>query len=141
MSFSARSARSTAINKARLKRIAARQMRVNEAVKSAAKSLAELSKDQSKYSKLCVDLITQASFPLHPPISPQGMFQLLETEVLIRCRKEDQKIIESSIEAAEKKYMSLISAAGISNVKIKASIDTNNYLLKGPDGDETVNSW
>lgn len=108
-------ARSTAVNKARLKKIAARQVKINEAVKIASRSLADLSKDSHKYPKLLTDLIVQA------------MIRLLEPEVLVRCRKEDESIMNDCIANAEKKYKQIMQEAGVST-SVKASIDKSRYL-------------
>eukprot|EP01053_Blabericola_migrator_P006963 Blabericola_migrator_1__6962@NODE_3528_length_1706_cov_281_953020_g2192_i0_p1_GENE_NODE_3528_length_1706_cov_281_953020_g2192_i0NODE_3528_length_1706_cov_281_953020_g2192_i0_p1_ORF_typecomplete_len231_score79_95vATPsynt_E/PF01991_18/2_8e58DUF4886/PF16227_5/0_05DUF4886/PF16227_5/3e02DUF885/PF05960_11/0_14DUF1104/PF06518_11/0_24DUF1104/PF06518_11/8_4e03THOC7/PF05615_13/2_8THOC7/PF05615_13/4_5e02DUF632/PF04782_12/3_2DUF1283/PF06932_11/34DUF1283/PF06932_11/42Spore_II_R/PF09551_10/2_5e03Spore_II_R/PF len=111
-------ARSTAVNKARLKKIAARQLKINEAVKSASRSLADLSKDSHKYPKLVTELIVQA------------MLRLLEPEVLVLCRKEDEAFMPECIGAAEKKYKQIMNEVGV-NASCKANLNRNKYLPSG----------
>eukprot|EP01054_Gregarina_sp_Poly1_P002372 Gregarina_sp_Poly_1__2371@NODE_1635_length_3667_cov_217_740556_g1079_i0_p3_GENE_NODE_1635_length_3667_cov_217_740556_g1079_i0NODE_1635_length_3667_cov_217_740556_g1079_i0_p3_ORF_typecomplete_len232_score43_30vATPsynt_E/PF01991_18/8_1e59VirE/PF05272_11/5_9VirE/PF05272_11/13DUF4886/PF16227_5/0_03DUF4886/PF16227_5/4_4e03DUF885/PF05960_11/0_21DUF1104/PF06518_11/0_057DUF1104/PF06518_11/4_1e03DUF4570/PF15134_6/0_36DUF4570/PF15134_6/5_7e03DcpS_C/PF11969_8/25Mitofilin/PF09731_9/3_2Spore_II_R/PF09551_10/ len=117
-------ARSTAINKARLKKIAARQLKINEAVKLASRSLSELSKDNHKYPKLVTDLIVQA------------MIRLLEPEVLVTCRKEDEPIMSECMANAEKKYKQIMQDAGV-NVSIKATLNKRSYLPSSTGATET----
>eukprot|EP01057_Protomagalhaensia_wolfi_P000535 Protomagalhaensia_wolfi_Nauph_80__534@NODE_12_length_5322_cov_729_645845_g9_i0_p4_GENE_NODE_12_length_5322_cov_729_645845_g9_i0NODE_12_length_5322_cov_729_645845_g9_i0_p4_ORF_typecomplete_len232_score69_32vATPsynt_E/PF01991_18/9_5e59DUF885/PF05960_11/0_051DUF4886/PF16227_5/0_025DUF4886/PF16227_5/1_4e03Par3_HAL_N_term/PF12053_8/6_2e03Par3_HAL_N_term/PF12053_8/0_34ATPsynt_B/PF00430_18/52ATPsynt_B/PF00430_18/0_2DUF4570/PF15134_6/0_22DUF4570/PF15134_6/4_1e02Prominin/PF05478_11/0_97DUF1283/PF06932_11 len=111
-------ARSTAINKARLKKIAARQMKIQEAVKSAQRSLTDLSKDSHKYPKLLTDLIVQA------------MVRLLENEVMVVCRKEDEVLIQDCMTQAEKKYKQIVQEAGV-QASCKAHLNTRRYLPAG----------
>eukprot|EP01056_Protomagalhaensia_sp_Gyna25_P000210 Protomagalhaensia_sp_Gyna_25__209@NODE_109_length_5208_cov_543_113755_g86_i0_p4_GENE_NODE_109_length_5208_cov_543_113755_g86_i0NODE_109_length_5208_cov_543_113755_g86_i0_p4_ORF_typecomplete_len232_score60_34vATPsynt_E/PF01991_18/5e59DUF885/PF05960_11/0_013Par3_HAL_N_term/PF12053_8/5e03Par3_HAL_N_term/PF12053_8/0_27DUF4886/PF16227_5/0_024DUF4886/PF16227_5/1_3e03ATPsynt_B/PF00430_18/59ATPsynt_B/PF00430_18/0_39DUF4570/PF15134_6/0_22DUF4570/PF15134_6/7_2e02DUF1104/PF06518_11/1_5DUF1104/PF06518_11/5_ len=115
-------ARSTAINKARLKKIAARQMKIQEAVKSAQRSLTDLSKDSHKYPKLLTDLIVQA------------MLRLLENEVMVVCRKEDEVLIQDCMAQAEKKYKQIVQEAGV-QAACKSHLNTKRYL---PAGNATV---
>ncbi|EZG43831.1 putative vacuolar ATP synthase subunit E [Gregarina niphandrodes] len=114
-------AQSAAINKARLKKIAARQMKINDAVKTASKSLQELGKDQSKYSRLCCELIVQC------------MLRLMEPHVLVRIRKQDENVVTNDIlKAAQQKYSAILENAGIKGQTVKAELDKEFYLPPAP---------
>lgn len=104
-------ARSTAVNKARLKKIAARQLKINEAVRAASKSLMDLSIDTYKYPKLCCDLIVQS------------MLKLLEDSVIVRVREDDVHAVSSILSQAEKRYLTILNEAGISKRSVKITLD------------------
>ncbi len=51
-----------------------------------------ISKDEKRYSELLTNLIAQA------------MFQLIESEVRIKCREKDVKLVERAIQSAIELY-------------------------------------
>merc|ERR1712000_372579 len=94
-------ARSTAINKHRLKLIKERQAKV-DAVKELAEK--ELQKDASN-EKLIADLMTE------------GLLMLLESEVKVSCRKADVSVVTAAIPKAKAKYSETISTKTGGKVK------------------------
>lgn len=113
-------ARSTAINKARLKKIGARNVAVEKTVSAAGEQLAKTSSNASQYKALCVDLITE------------GLLRLLEEKVYVRCRREDEQVIRDCLPLASKKYSSIISKEANASREVKVTIDAENYLSPGP---------
>ncbi|OII77124.1 vacuolar ATP synthase subunit E [Cryptosporidium andersoni] len=113
-------ARSTAINKARLKKMAARAQVLKEVVQLARKKMCDLSSNPNTYEPLLVDLITQ------------GMLRLLEPKVLIQCRKSDINIVGNAIPKAIKKYKDILQQECGISISIEATIDTDNTLFPAP---------
>ncbi|KAL8444950.1 hypothetical protein Emag_005270 [Eimeria magna] len=122
--------RSTAINKARLRRIGAQEQVVNEVCIQSQKQLAEISSDTAKYKQLLTDLIVQ------------GLLRLLEPEVIIRCREVDRPVVENVLSAAAAKYSNVLSTEAGLNKSVKLSVDkTGRYLPPPPTSDPSVPSW
>lgn len=109
-------ARSTAINKARLKKIAARQKVIEEATTAAAKQIAKVTTDAGKYRELMIDLIVQAAL------------SLLEDEVFVQCRDEDLSLVKSILDEATKKYSKVIKDLAGVDKSVKIIIDETNKL-------------
>lgn len=121
--------RSTAINKARLRRIAAQEQVVNEVYAQSQKQLAAISSDTAKYKELLVDLIVQ------------GLLRLLESEVVIRCREMDRAVVESILPTAAAKYSKILNDEAGLKKTVKLSIDKlGRYLPPPPSGDSSVPS-
>jgi len=70
------------MNQARLRVLKEREDHVHALLDEATKRLGMVTKDQNKYAKLLDGLIMQ------------GLFQLLEKNVTIRCRKEDEDLVQ-----------------------------------------------
>ncbi|CDJ27168.1 vacuolar ATP synthase subunit e, putative [Eimeria mitis] len=122
--------RSTAINKARLRRIAAQEQVVNEVYAQSQKQLAAICSDSARYKELLVDLIVQ------------GLLRLLEAEVIIRCREMDRQVVESILPAAAAKYSKILNDEAGLKKTVKLSIDKlGRYLPPPPSGDSSVPSW
>ncbi|KAL8433081.1 hypothetical protein Efla_006280 [Eimeria flavescens] len=122
--------RSTAINKARLRRIAAQEQVVNEVCIQSQKQLAAISSDTARYKELLTDLIVQ------------GLLRLLEPEVIIRCREMDRPVVESVLSAAATKYSNVLSNEAGLNKSVKLSVDkSGRYLPPPPSSDPEVPSW
>lgn len=114
-------ARSTAINKSRLRKIGARNAVVDEILLVASANLAKMAKDSpDKYKTLCSNLLTEAAL------------MLLETELLVRCRPEDEKLMSGCIAAAENEYKSVIQKESGVDKRVKFTIDKENPLPSGP---------
>lgn len=113
-------ARSTAINKARLKKMAARAQVLTEVIQLTRKKMCEISSNPSIYEPLLVDLITQA------------MLKLLEPSVLIRCRQSDVAVVENAIPKAIKKYKEILQKECGISMNIDAKIDKDNFLFPAP---------
>lgn len=91
-------ARSTSINAARLKKIEARQQCL-VALKQLCES--ELKKitggSQQQYAQLQSDLICQ------------GCLKLMEDEVVVKCRKEDEGVTKQAMDLAARKFSEVLS--------------------------------
>lgn len=111
-------ARSTAINKSRLRTIEERNNLLMQSVDMVRKSLSDVVKKQDQYKKILTDLIVQ------------GSLMLLEPEISILCRKEDVSLVKSVIEDAQKKYSSEIKqqANGASR-SVKLTVDESRPLV------------
>ncbi len=98
------------LNQARLKVLKARDDHVSSVLDDARKQLATIAKDGSKYPKIMEGLIAQVG-TLLDQLRPtcltrfnlfQGLCQLLESQVMIRCRAADKSIVEAAIDPAIK---------------------------------------
>jgi V-type H+-transporting ATPase subunit E len=89
-------ARSTVANKSRLRVLAARQELLDEIFEAAEKRLGEASKAKDKnrhdYPTILKGLILE------------GFYALAESEMQVRARKADYKLVETAIEQAVKEY-------------------------------------
>lgn len=111
-------ARSTSINKSRLRTIEERNTLLMQTVDMLKKSLSETVKKTDQYKKILLDLIVQ------------GALMLLESEVGILCRKEDVSIVKSVLDEAQKKYSSEIKTRTGGVVKtVKFFIEESRPLL------------
>lgn len=79
---------SNMLNQARLKVLKAREDHIQTVLTEARQSLVSIAKDQQKYPKILEGLIAQ------------GLCQLLEVQVLVRCRQVDLNIVASAIPGA-----------------------------------------
>uniref|UniRef100_A0A8C6T3Y6 ATPase H+ transporting V1 subunit E1b n=1 Tax=Neogobius melanostomus TaxID=47308 RepID=A0A8C6T3Y6_9GOBI len=101
---------SNLMNQARLKVLKARDDMISEMLSEARQRLANVAKDPSRYPALMEGLILQ------------GLYQLLETKVTIRCRKQDVQVVQASIQ----KNLPIYKAAVKTNLDVH--IDQDNYL-------------
>jgi len=83
---------SNMLNAARLKVLKAREDHVATVLEEAKRRLADIIKDSGKYKRLLHALITQ------------GLLQLLEANVLIRCRQADLPLVEEIMPAVKTQY-------------------------------------
>jgi len=79
-------------NQSRIAILKAREDLVQQLKDDAIKSLALLANDEKKYTDLLINLIAQ------------GLFQLIEPEVKIRCREKDVKLVTNAIQSACQLY-------------------------------------
>eukprot|EP00922_Rhytidocystis_sp_ex-Travisia-forbesii_P039421 GHVS01058608.1.p1 GENE.GHVS01058608.1~~GHVS01058608.1.p1 ORF type:complete len:235 (+),score=29.78 GHVS01058608.1:227-931(+) len=113
-------ARSSAVNRARLKKISARQQVLQEVVHQTQSQLHAVTTNTEAYSSLITDLITQ------------GLLQLLEPTVVVICRQIDKSIVESCLAKAATKYSGVLKEqAGVTKT-VKLSVDQNKHLLPPP---------
>eukprot|EP00927_Polykrikos_kofoidii_P027712 TRINITY_DN2428_c0_g1_i1.p1 TRINITY_DN2428_c0_g1~~TRINITY_DN2428_c0_g1_i1.p1 ORF type:complete len:220 (-),score=48.36 TRINITY_DN2428_c0_g1_i1:97-756(-) len=105
-------AKSTAINKQRLEKIKARQDVMNKVETDVANSLAKKGEDKGFVTKLIV----------------QGILMLLETEVEVRCRETDVKLVESCLADASAEYAKVIKAESGASKTCKLSVSKSNYV-------------
>ncbi|KAM3859274.1 V-type proton ATPase subunit E 1 [Diretmus argenteus] len=101
---------SNLMNQARLKVLKARDDMISEMLNEARQRLANVAKDPARYSGLIDGLVLQ------------GLYQLLETKVTIRCRKQDLQIVQASIQKNIGIYKSTVK----NNVEVR--IDQDNFL-------------
>jgi len=105
---------SNLLNQARLKVLKARDEHVGNVLTDSKRQLANITRDEGKYGKLLEGLIAQ------------GVCQLLESNIQVRCRQADQKLVESVI------------ASAVASVKDKIKMETNVTLdttsFLPPDG-------
>eukprot|EP00922_Rhytidocystis_sp_ex-Travisia-forbesii_P046742 GHVS01069685.1.p1 GENE.GHVS01069685.1~~GHVS01069685.1.p1 ORF type:complete len:236 (+),score=58.59 GHVS01069685.1:134-841(+) len=116
-------ARSSVINRARLKKIAARQQVLQEVVQQTQSQLHAVTTNRQTYATLLVDLITQ------------GLLKLIEPSVLVVCRKADVQVVESCLQPAATKYAQVLkSQTGVTKT-VKLSVDSKNYLHPPPSAE------
>mmetsp|Transcript_43926 Transcript_43926/g.108186 ORF Transcript_43926/g.108186 Transcript_43926/m.108186 type:complete len:225 (-) Transcript_43926:152-826(-) len=104
--------KSTAVNRARLRKIAERQEIIAKVKDQAAGLLAKKVGNQGEYKALIVDLIVQ------------GALQLLEKEVLVRCRPEDKSVVEGCLKDASAKYADFIKKSCGATVSLTLTMDS-----------------
>ena len=86
------SAQSTQINKNRLKVLSCRQQVLNELFSEARSKLQSVSSNKTVYTVLVKNLILQS------------LFQLMESQVSIQCRKQDVDIVDKGMAEAKIAY-------------------------------------
>ncbi|SOV14434.1 vacuolar ATP synthase subunit e, putative [Plasmodium sp. DRC-Itaito] len=122
-------ARSSAINKARLKKMCAKDQVFKEIYKISSDKLNDLYKDKDKYKNLIVDLIVQS------------LFYMQEPHVIVRCRDIDKAIVESSLNEAVSKYTDKLKKQFNITKTVKIELDkSGNYLPPPPTPDNEGNS-
>jgi len=97
-------------NQARLKVLKAREEHIKNVLEEARHKLIEITKDQNMYQKVMQKLIAQA------------LFQLLEKEVIIRCRQQDVRFVENCMNAAHVEYEEATKR------ETKMTLDKENFL-------------
>ncbi|XP_037551861.1 V-type proton ATPase subunit E 1 [Nematolebias whitei] len=101
---------SNLMNQARLKVLKARDDMISDMLNDARQRLANIAKDPARYSALMDGLILQ------------GFYQLLESKVTIRCRKQDVPMVQQSIQ----KNISIYKAAVKNSLEVR--INQDNFL-------------
>lgn len=109
-------ARSTAINRASLQKIEARQQYLTQLNSQCGVELKNFARQKDKYSNLLVDLIVQ------------GCLKLMEDTVSVRCRKEDERVVKGVLDAAASKYASTIKRQTGVEKSVSLSVDTAGNL-------------
>lgn len=113
-------ARSTAINKARLEKVRARQDVLGNIQAEAKTQIDKELQAADKNKAFITNLIVQ------------GMLMLLESNVEVRCREVDQKVVESCFDAAKKEYARVVKEeAGIAKT-CELSLDKTVKLAPPP---------
>eukprot|EP01087_Luapelamoeba_hula_P010896 TRINITY_DN290_c0_g1_i1.p1 TRINITY_DN290_c0_g1~~TRINITY_DN290_c0_g1_i1.p1 ORF type:complete len:255 (+),score=55.97 TRINITY_DN290_c0_g1_i1:83-766(+) len=108
-------AHSNKLNQARLRKLKAREDIVLELKETAKERLAELSSGR-QYEELLKLLIIQ------------GLIKLQESKVSLRCRPEDEKLVNHVLPEAIATYKAR------TNNTVEVSVDRRNYLPSGPSG-------
>eukprot|EP00916_Digyalum_oweni_P008688 GHVL01014492.1.p1 GENE.GHVL01014492.1~~GHVL01014492.1.p1 ORF type:complete len:232 (+),score=29.71 GHVL01014492.1:96-791(+) len=115
-------ARSTAVNRSRLRKMVARDTAVNKVVDEATSQLATISNDQQRYKKIISDLILQ------------GLMRLLEDHVSVRCRQIDKSLVEGVLSDVSSKYTDYIQKEVGLKKTVKLVIDSQ-FLPPPPNPD------
>jgi V-type H+-transporting ATPase subunit E len=105
-----RIATSNHINKSRLKVLQAREEMLEQLYTDSREQLQQISKDKAKYAELLRDLVLQ------------GFYSLMEPEVVVTCRAEDNDKVAKAIDDAAKIYNTEVGS------NVKATVDTSNPL-------------
>jgi len=101
---------SNMLNQARLRALKVREDHVRNVLEEARRRLGEVTRNPSKYAEILSSLIVQ------------GLLQLLETNVLVRVREADQKIVESILDAVAAKYKDTTGK------EVIMKVDTESFL-------------
>ncbi|XP_046345670.1 V-type proton ATPase subunit E-like [Haliotis rufescens] len=102
---------SNLLNQARLRVLKAREDHIKSVLEECSKRLGRVTEDKAKYQKVLEGLISQ------------GLFQLLETNVTIRCREVDRDVVQAAIPGAVNSYKTATKGRDT-----KVTVDTDNYL-------------
>ena len=103
--------RSTAINRARLRKIEARQQCIEKLQGEIGDSLKQVSRNDAKYKTIIVDLIVQACLKLQ------------ESEVTVRCRAADNNVVRGVLEQASQAFTKVVQTGTGQKKFTKISLD------------------
>jgi len=101
---------SNMLNQARLKVLKHRDDHVASVMEEARLQLTTITRNQTKYASILQSLLTQ------------GMCQLLEPTLLIRCRQADQGLVEQIIPAAQADYKAKVDK------ECQVKLDTDTWI-------------
>ncbi|KXS21230.1 ATPase, V1/A1 complex, subunit E [Gonapodya prolifera JEL478] len=107
---------STHVNKSRLRILQSRQTLLNQLMEEAKQKLFTLSADPKSYQVLLKDLTLQ------------GLYQLMEKDIIIQVRKKDVALLEAVLPAAKKEFEEALK------IPSNATIDKNNFLPENSAG-------
>ncbi|WAR09181.1 VATE-like protein, partial [Mya arenaria] len=103
---------SNLLNQARLRVLKAREDHLKVLIEEARKQLAKITADKGRYKKLLIGLIAQ------------GLYQLLEPEVTLRCKQQDLDMVMDAWPGAVEAYRN--ATQGKKDVKV--TVDTETFL-------------
>ncbi|RWS27690.1 V-type proton ATPase subunit E-like protein [Leptotrombidium deliense] len=103
-------------NQARLRVLKAREEHIKNVLEESRHKLIEVTKDHAMYQKVLQKLVAQ------------GLFQLLEKDVVVRCRQSDLKLVENVLADALKEYK---DATG---KDCNLSLDRENFISQDKSG-------
>ncbi|KAF2355818.1 ATPase V1/A1 complex subunit E [Trinorchestia longiramus] len=101
---------SNLLNKSRVEVLQAQEAHVKSVLQEAEQQLSVITKDTSRYSLLLQNLITQ------------GLCQLMEPAVTVKCREADRALVEAAVPLSVEAYTRM------SNLPCKVTVDTTNWL-------------
>ncbi|EDV34050.1 uncharacterized protein Dana_GF20699 [Drosophila ananassae] len=101
---------SNMLNQARLKVLKVREDHVSSVLEDARKRLGEVTKNQSEYKTVLTKLIVQ------------GLFQVMEPKVILRCREVDVPLVRDVLPAAVDQYKKSM------NQNVDLVIDEKDFL-------------
>ncbi|XP_076466467.1 V-type proton ATPase subunit E 1-like [Babylonia areolata] len=103
---------SNLLNQARLRVLKAREDHIKAMLEDARVRLSKVASDKARYRELLVGLIAQ------------GLYQLLEPVVILRCREQDVDLVKEALGPAIESY----KKATKGTKEIKVTLDTEHYL-------------
>jgi len=103
-------------NSARLKVLKAREEHIRNVNEEARHKLMEVTKDHNLYQKVLQKLIAQ------------GLFQLLEKQVVIRCRQQDIRLVQNVLSGAAQEYKYA------TRWEVMLKLDTDNFIASDSCG-------
>lgn len=101
---------SNMLNQARLKVLKVREDHVRAVLDEARRRLGEVTRDPTRYSTILQSLITQ------------GLFQIMEANVIVRGRQGDAQVIQNALPAAVEHYKRETGK------DVVVTLDTENFL-------------
>jgi len=107
---------SNLMNQARLRVLKAREDHISNVLEESKNRLSQLTRDPSRYKKILEGLLQQS------------FFQLLEEDVVVRCRKQDLTLLREVLDPAIKAY----KASSKRNIKV--TVDQDNFLQADMSG-------
>jgi len=107
---------------ARLKVLQTRDQVISQLFQDARSRLAQISNNAEKYKPLLCSLILQ------------GLFQLMEKEVIVVCRKKDSAIVQSVVVEAAQKYEQQFKSP------VKMVLETKEFLPDDCSGGVALSS-
>jgi len=107
-------------NQARLKVLKSREEHIRTVLEDGRKRLIDITRKESEYQEVLSQLIAQ------------GLFQLLEKEVVVRCRQEDVGLVEKAIPSSVSQYQKATSK------NVSVSVDKQTFLTNSCGGVELL---
>lgn len=107
---------SNMLNQARLKVLKVREDHVRSVLDEARRRLGAVTQDASRYSQILQSLITQ------------GLFQIMEANIMIRGRKQDAQLIQNVLPASVEQYKRETGK------DVVVTLDTESYLSTDSTG-------
>lgn len=101
---------SNLLNMSRLKTLKAREDHITALLNDAQHRLSDLTRDVSQYKRMLEGLIAQ------------GLFQMLEDNVIVRCRQKDEKLVTEVLDGAIGHYKKATSK------NVVVTVDKENFL-------------
>uniref|UniRef100_U5EXM7 V-type proton ATPase subunit E n=1 Tax=Corethrella appendiculata TaxID=1370023 RepID=U5EXM7_9DIPT len=101
---------SNMLNQARLKVLKVREDHIKNLLDEARRRLGEVTKDSSRYAEVLRTLVVQ------------GLFQLMEPNVLLKARQVDHNVVQSVLPRAVEEYREKIGK------DVVITLDTENFL-------------
>jgi vacuolar-type H+-ATPase subunit E/Vma4 len=116
------------VNASRLAKIK-RRNDVVEKIKDDARTKLASSSSNPKYGELMTALIVQ------------GLILLKESEVTVRCRKEDEQLVLGLLGNAQAEYKKVMKRDTSLDVDVVLKVDNSEYLPAGPSSSTVGFSW
>ncbi|XP_052825852.1 V-type proton ATPase subunit E [Octopus bimaculoides] len=107
---------SNLLNQARLKVLRDREEHIKDVLEEARRRLGQVTNDKHRYRGILEGLITQA------------LFQLLETNVIIKCREQDVNLVKEVLPQCQENFKAATSK------DVKVTISTDSFLASSVSG-------
>lgn len=124
-------AKSTVLNKQRLKILAARQEVLDDIFEEARNQLSTITKDQAKYTNLLEQLLLQVCLAYSRAVhvlNLKGYLKLMAKEVTVSAREADYDLVKKALSKSIKDFKDK------SGIEVKVEIDENDPLPKNLHG-------